>query len=209
MLWPSFNNMTKIMNYSTTSTSVALGFFIHLDHPLSKLSFELKLIINFSFLDKIRLMHLFWCFAPLLNRWWNTWKAFEVPQRFVPQLMPLLPSLFAVLTFMSVTWNERTLTIPWIPLIDSPALPKGNLLLLIHNNKLPQSLILYWLLSVVHCINPIVSTTVKPALWIINGHISKASCHFHYRWGTILIVVLYYTKMGCGLVAEDGGFVLS
>lgn len=104
--------MTKIMNYSTTSTSVALGFFIHLDHPLSKLSFELKLIINFSFLDKIRLMHLFWCFAPLLNRWWNTWKAFEVPQRFVPQLMPLLPSLFAVLTFMSVTWNEGTLPYP-------------------------------------------------------------------------------------------------
>lgn len=106
--------MTKIMNYSTTSTSVALGFFIHLDHPLSKLSFELKLIINFSFLDKIRLMHLFWCFAPLLNRWWNTWKAFEVPQRFVPQLMPLLPSLFAVLTFMSVTWNEGA---HWFPSI--------------------------------------------------------------------------------------------
>lgn len=90
-----------------------------------------------------------------------------------------------------------------------PSIAQGKFALLIHNNKLPQSLILYWLLSVVHCINPIVSTTVKPASWIINGHISKASCHFHYRWGTILIVVLYYTKMGCGLVAEDGGFVLS
>lgn len=102
---------------------------------------------------------------------------------------------------MSVTWNKGTLTLPWIPLIDSPAMPMGNLHLLIHNNKLPHPLILYWLLSVAHCINPIVSTTVKPASWIINGHISKASCHFHY-WGELFwysfMLHLNGSWLGCG-----------